>query len=52
MRINQNCLLSIERKREEETLLKSDSTYFVEDVSELFNEASWNKLKEKIPSGP
>ena len=52
LRINQNNLLSIERRREEEAQYNTDSTYFAENVSELFNEALWNGLEENIPKGP
>ncbi len=52
MRINKNNLLSIERQRKEEQKLNTDSTYYAERESDLFNEYPWNKLNEKIQSGP
>ncbi len=50
--LNSHNLLSIESKRETAVKDKNDSTNFAEDESELFNEAKWNKLNEKILSGP
>ena len=52
MRINRNNMLSIERQRKELQKFNSDSTYYADNEHDLFNVALWNKLNEKIMSGP
>lgn len=52
LRLNENSLLSIERRRNNIKVFDTDSTSFCKDPSELFEEKYLNDMVMPIPSGP